>query len=108
MKVWKANYNAKHPKRVMLASAKDRARRKGLPFALTEHDFEIPATCPVLGIALHHASKQHDGSPTLDRLNPTRGYVPDNVRVISQRADRIKNDATLAELKAVVRYMEKA
>lgn len=45
-----------------------------------------------------------EGSPTLDRIVPSRGYVVGNVAVISMRANRLKSDASVAELQALVSY----
>lgn len=56
----------------------------------------MPTHCPALGVELKRGDI-HD-SPSLDRLDPARGYTIDNVAWVSQRANRIKNDATLAEL----------
>ena len=39
-----------------------------------------------------------DNSPSLDRIDSSKGYTPDNVWVISRRANIIKHDATLEEL----------
>lgn len=47
-----------------------------------------------------------DASPTLDRIHPDIGYVPGNVMVISAKANRMKNNASLEELKALVIWME--
>lgn len=92
----------------MLRSAKARAKRDGLPFSLSKGDVPIPAVCPVLGMPLSPGRAiKHDGSPTIDKLVPALGYVPGNVRVISWRANRIKCDASLSELKALVAYLEK-
>lgn len=49
----------------------------------------------------------HDGSPTLDRIVPEKGYVKGNVAVISHKANRIKNNGSLEELEAVVSYTKK-
>ena len=38
-------------------------------------------------------------SPSLDRIVPDRGYVPGNVRVVSDRANRLKGDRNLEELR---------
>jgi hypothetical protein len=90
--------------------AKARARLRGIPFDLEVSDVRVPACCPALGIALRWgcSKRQKDESPTLDRVIPALGYVKGNVNVISWRANRIKSDATLAELAATLRYMQAA
>lgn len=40
-------------------------------------------------------------SPSLDKINPIKGYVKGNVRVISQRANWLKNDATYEEMETI-------
>jgi hypothetical protein len=42
--------------------------------------------------------KRSDNSPSLDRLVPEKGYVAGNVRVISDKANRLKGDRTLSQL----------
>ena len=88
----------------MWAMAKIRAKRKGLPFDITIHDIVIPETCPMLRIPLIRASgKLNDNSPTLDRREAEKGYVQGNVRVISYKANRAKNNLTLDEMKLMVK-----
>lgn len=95
----------KNPITRMLKSARRRARDKGLEFNITDKDISVPEYCPVLGIKLEVGlGRQHDGSPTLDRIDSTKGYVKGNVEVISNKANRIKNNATLNELLSVVNY----
>lgn len=98
----------------MLTQARARARRRGLPFGLVVDDIHIPDTCPILGIPLvirsdyrKRSKRPPDDSPSLDRLIPELGYLPGNVRIISNRANRIRADATRAELEAIVRYLKK-
>jgi hypothetical protein len=43
-----------------------------------------------------------DNSPSLDRIDTSKGYVKGNVWVISWRANKLKSDATLAELESIV------
>ena len=63
--------------------------------------------CPVLGIDLKPSDRYYwDASPSLDRIDSARGYTPDNIWVISARANRIKSDATLGELKSLVAALE--
>lgn len=96
---------------MLLTAAKRRAKRAGIPFALTIKDITIPDKCPVLGIPIFSNDGIRgatDNSPSLDRIIPNLGYVPGNVRVISYRANAIKRDASLFELEAVVRYVRDA
>lgn len=41
-------------------------------------------------------------SPSLDRLDSSKGYVKGNVRVISKRANQLKNNATVEEMRMVL------
>lgn len=83
----------------LVSGARRRARKLGLECTITVWDVEIPERCPILGIPLVRGTWQdRDGSPSIDRINPARGYTPDNIQVISAKANRMKNDATEAEL----------
>lgn len=97
----------KKPITFMIYAAKARAKLSNVPFNLSVDDITMPDTCPVLGIPLIMSEgHQTDNSPTLDRLVPSLGYVKGNVLVVSAKANRIKNDATLVELKQVVSFYE--
>lgn len=85
----------------MWRRARNRAKNKGLEFTITVNDIKIPSSCPILGIPLVvHKGKSgaYPDSPSLDRKDSTRGYTPDNVWVISQRANAMKHDASWEEL----------
>jgi hypothetical protein len=92
----------------MLNRAKSRAQKQGLPFSITEKDIVIPEYCPILGIKLeHHRGKPgaYKNSPSLDREIPEKGYVPGNVRVISQLANQCKGNATPEELVGFAKWI---
>ena len=92
--------------RLMLYSASRRAKKYGVPFALTRGDIIIPKVCPVLGIELVRGRKgSQDASPTLDRVIPALGYVKGNIAVISSLANRIKTNATLTQIRLVYEWM---
>ena len=107
---WKAARKAKHrgdPIPHLLAQAKVRARQRGLEFDISVDDLAVPAECPVLGIPLMVSNgypTKH--SPSLDRIDNTKGYVKGNVVVISYKANTIKNNACLDELRRVVAFLE--
>lgn len=91
----------------MLRAAKGRAKKACVSFDLSEGDISIPHLCPVLGIPiLVGQSKASDNSPSLDRVMPSMGYVRGNIIVVSNRANRIKNDATPDELRRVADFFE--
>lgn len=99
-----------NPEITLYRLAKVRARTKGLPFNLEPSDIVIPKKCPALDIELVWgcARRQIDCSPTVDRKVPALGYVKGNVAVISWRANRLKSDATLDELRAILKYVQVA
>jgi hypothetical protein len=99
------------PELRMLASARERAKKQGLPFDIELADIVIPEVCPLLGIPLVSGlCKGKKGptpeSPSLDRLRPELGYVKGNVWVISHRANGIKHNATPDELKLIAAGLE--
>lgn len=98
-----------NPAHELIRSAKERATRLGIPFALDVSDIQIPDVCPVFGTPLSRGDGSHHAhSPSIDRVIPALGYVPGNVRVISRRANTIKNDATAEELAAVLFYVQQS
>lgn len=103
-------YHVDDPRKQMLVNARSRAAHRGLPFRLTIDDLSIPATCPVLGIPLRVGTGlgPSPDSPSVDRIDNSKGYVPENVRVVSWRANRVHGDATLEELRSIVAFLEKS
>lgn len=92
----------------LLAQIKYRSKSKGIPFDLTKEDIVIPEYCPILGIKLNFASgKVRPDSPSIDQIVPGGGYTKDNIWVISQRANVIKNDATPSELIQIAEVLMK-
>lgn len=85
--------------------AKSRATKKGLEFNLEISDIIIPEVCPVFGIPFDKTSKDYTYS--IDRIDPNKGYVKGNVAIISNKANRIKSDASLEEILQVVDYVKR-
>jgi hypothetical protein len=83
----------------MLTSAKNRAARKGLEFNLELSDIVIPDVCPLLEVPFQFGTKDsYDYSPSLDRIDNSKGYIKGNVQVISMKANAMKNSASPDEL----------
>jgi hypothetical protein len=90
----------------ILSQARVRAKVKEVPFSLKIEDLTIPEVCPVFNTPLVWTSNIADDTPSLDRLIPELGYVKGNVAFISYKANRIKSNATLPEVEAVVAWMK--
>jgi len=89
----------------ILSRVKSRAKKNEIPFDLTIEDIVIPTECPILGIPLEFNQGRQGyfaNSPSVDRIDPKKGYTKGNVRVISARANLLKNDATSAELTLIL------
>ena len=102
------DYYKEHPECFVLHNIKTRAKKQGVPFDLTAEDLVTPEFCPVLGIRLERSTNPKGGvtdcAPTVDRLIPELGYVKNNIIIVSHKANRIKNNATVEELEAVARF----
>ena len=98
-----------HLNTMLLCNAKSRAKRFGIAFNLKVEDIIIPEYCPVLGIKLVSnigGGSERDFTPSLDRIDSSKGYVKGNVKVISLRANVIKNSGTIEEHEKIIAYMK--
>lgn len=88
-------------------TARARAKRMGLECdGLKElRRAPFPPECACCHCALDRSRKNRDRSPTLDRHDTAKGYVMGNIRVICHRCNRLKSDATIEELEAILAYM---
>lgn len=102
------NYQNSNYARRLLYAARKRAKTKGIEFNLTLEDIAIPEYCPALGLRLEpvRGMTGHDASPSLDRIDNSKGYVKGNVTVLSFRANTLKNNATPAELRAIADFID--
>lgn len=104
------NFKEKHGRDVWHLSHLERAqmdafhrkrqntKHTGKEFSVTPADIVRPTHCPVLGVELDWFSDYTvENSPSFDRVDSTKGYVPGNVVIISWRANRIKNNGTSEE-----------
>lgn len=84
-------------------------KKRGIPWDLDRNYIEEirTDTCPVFGVLLTKRTEDFSNNTAeLDRLVPSKGYIKGNVRWISRRANRLKSDATIKELEAIIKYMK--
>lgn len=94
------NWESRNREYILWNAAKQRSKKSGVEFTIKKADIFIPSECPLTGIKINRQQRgrMQQSSPSLDRIDPAKGYTPDNVWVISWQANRMKSDATQDQL----------
>jgi hypothetical protein len=94
----------------LLRGAKQRAKKRGIEFSIAIGDMTVPEFCPCCGrriVATDTLGLARHESPSLDRIDPDKGYVPGNVSIICWRCNHLKSDATAEELRTVADWIDR-
>ena len=92
---WKSNNREKN----LFQQAQYRAKTKNISFDIEVSDIVIPETCPILGLPLKKSiDGNRDLSPSLDRIDNSKGYIKGNIQVISSKANTMKHNADKDDL----------
>ena len=104
-------YRKRHPIRARLSTVRSRVDGTGIPLdeAAYRRAWEArPTHCPVFGFELYEGSEVNlANSPEMDRVVPELGYTEGNMRVISRHANRLKDDGSADEHRAIADWMDK-
>ncbi len=105
-------YTLSNLPQVMLQSIKSRCVKENITFDL-DLDYLISIwpkdhTCPVFGCKLtrNKRGESRDTSASADRIIPEKGYVKGNVAIVSFKANRMKNNGTVEDLRKVLHFYE--
>jgi hypothetical protein len=98
-KAWFKAYSHDPKSWPVRACSQIKKRTKGLDieFNIRPEDLQVPSVCPFTLLPLDFGPKNGkpvSQSPSVDRINPDRGYVRGNVRVISLQANVAKSNIT--------------
>jgi len=92
----------------LLNQLKSSAAKRNIPFELTMsdlNDLSFPITCPVLNIPLcFNVGSAKDNSYSVDRIDSTKGYTPDNIVVVSNRVNKLKSNANYEEMEKIFKF----
>jgi len=92
-------YRSKNPIKYTLIDIKKRSKKNNILFSLEENHIIVNTICPLLEIPIKkYDGYKHDNSPSIDRIYPQLGYVPNNILYISNKANSIKNNLTIEEI----------
>lgn len=96
----------------MIKNAKQRCKKSGRIIDIDDY-YLLTLTkglvnCPVLGTEMVYGGTGSikDNSASIDRFDTTKGYIKGNVWIISDKANRMKSDATIDDIKKVYDYMK--
>ena len=103
-----------HPKQHWIIRAVSRAKKRSeltnVPFNITVTDIEniITDRCPIFGTEFKFIGNKTSkvDSPSLDKVNPLKGYVVGNIEIISMKANVIKQNATSADIFKVAEWLK--
>jgi hypothetical protein len=110
-KVYSKKWYESNIDKYLLYQIRARAKKFGIPFDLELGDVQVPEECPILGIPLFRNVGKNGpcgNSPSVDRIDPKKGYIKGNVWVISQKANTMKSDATIEELERFRDWLNKS
>jgi hypothetical protein len=89
---------------ILLNSIGGKRTNGGVEHSITTEHIPMPTHCAYLGCELIY-KRADDGLPrqawnnaSIDRIDPSKGYVPGNIQVISLMANRMKQNATAEQL----------
>jgi len=83
--------------RQLLYNAKLRAATLGVPFSISMEDLGDISQCAATGLPFDISLGIHEGNmfgPSIDRIVPSVGYVPGNVRVVIHAYNTAKGAGT--------------
>jgi hypothetical protein len=96
---------------MLINASKQRAVKKQIEHNITVNDlkeiYPQDGCCPVFGFKLEFGNagfREH--SPSIDRIDSSKGYTKDNIQIISWRANKLKTDATVEELEMLLSYLK--
>lgn len=92
--------------RQIIRSAKSRSKKMGFPSDLDEDELSqqmLTGRCAVTGVPFLFDKIRGPFTPSLDRIDPSKGYTKDNVRLVSWIFNRIRSDY---EEEDVLRFIE--
>jgi len=106
------NRTINRPEYFLFSSARQRARKSGLEFTITEEDIKLllqnTERCILRNVQFQKGSnnKAHDNSPSIDRIDSSKGYTKENIQIISYRANLIKSNSDLKLFEKIVNNLK--
>lgn len=98
-----AKERTSHPCYKMYHAAKTRATQSGIEFSIDLTDLVVPEVCPIT-LKPFVYGEERSLAPSLDRIDNSKGYRKDNIRIISTFANSRKGSLSLEEIERLYLY----
>lgn len=91
----------------LFRSTKISASKRNLEHTISREDIsdKLTVCCPILNIPFNLTKGYHEYNPSVDRIDSTKGYIPENIQITSVKANRMKSNATKEELIAFANWI---
>jgi hypothetical protein len=113
IKNYMLNYTAdpKNRIRMLCYNAARRAKSRQLEYSGKIEELLIsnpPLYCACCGVILDYVRGKGNNpkAPSIDRVDSSKGYIPNNIEIICVRCNLVKTDGTIAEHELIVQYMK--
>jgi hypothetical protein len=90
----------RHYEKHLYKNIRARCSKANIPFDIEVSDIIIPSLCPYLGCELTRTQGKGKvwTNASVDRIDPTKGYVKGNIQILSNKANLMKAHASQEEL----------
>jgi len=102
---------SRNPASHLLNRCRDRAKEKGMECSLTLEWIKqklLAGVCEVTGISFAKNGSRHPFMPSIDRIDSSKGYTPENCRVVLWMINAAKNDLTEDDFLSALRQVAEA
>jgi hypothetical protein len=111
LRINQKEYSKNNIELILLNNAKRRAKNKNIIIDITIEDIKRirPKNdiCPLLEIKMiSNNISLKDNSMTLDRIDSKKGYIKDNIWIISNKANKSKSNATMKEYEFIINNLK--
>jgi hypothetical protein len=98
------NLRSENPLKALYYGVKERCVATGTDFNIELNDLVATEVCPVLKTE-YRVRTQY--AMSVDRIDPTKGYLKGNVQIISKKANTMKCNASPSELLKFAEWVNK-
>lgn len=97
--IMKNNSTKANARGAIAKRAQERAKLYNTECNITSEDIKLISTCPLLNVPLEYNNNvANNFSASLDRINPSLGYIKGNIQVVSMLANSMKSSASPEQL----------